>query len=109
MIRIMQGDTYPIFVDFYQNGVQLTPSLISDIELCVGNNIRKTYSSGSVLFDTSTGRWYFILSQSESFSLTPGGHQVIGRIKYASKDRFDVKGYKVGNIVIEKTTSTEVI
>lgn len=107
-IKIMQGDSYPIYVNIRQDGYTLTPSLITDLEICVGDNLRKTYRSGGVKFDSNLQKWYFIPTQNETFALSAGSHEVITRIKYYGTDQF-VKGKKAGTIIVSETNSQEVL
>ena len=90
-MKIMQGDSYPIPVDITQDGMAVTPEMVDEVEITVGSDVRKTYSSGGVYYDD--GQWYFRLSQEETFQMD--GEEVILRIKYP---RGDVLGARIGII-----------
>lgn len=110
-LKMMQGDTYPVFIELKidETGLLITPDMVSEVEVCVGESIRKTYSSGEVYFDTLERKWYFIPSQSETFSLEPDSYEVQVRPKFANGDYSQVKGVRVGFIIIEDANSNEVI
>lgn len=78
-MKIMQGDSYPIPVDITQDGVAVTPETVDEVEITVGTEIRKLYTTGGVTYEN--GAWYFLLTQQESFSLT-NQQTVIVRLKY---------------------------
>ena len=108
-MNIMQGDSYPIFVELTQGGYVLTPEMVADVEVSVGESFIKKYSSGEVMFDSNLRKWYFRPTQEETLALEEGeSYQVIARVKYTNSPA-DVKGVRCGNIVIEDTNSTEVI
>lgn len=107
-IRIMQGDTYPIYLSVKQDGTVLTPSLISDMEVCIGDGLRKTYIGGGVQFDSNLQKWYVIPTQRETYALYPGTNEVVVRIKYYGSKQF-VKGKKAGIITVVETKSQEII
>lgn len=107
--KMMQGDSYVVPIDLEQSGVNLTPEMISDIEVCVGENLRKTYSDGGVGYDAANQRWYIRPTQEETLALAADGHEVIVRVKYRNTPVADVKGISVGKIIISETLSKEVI
>lgn len=110
-LRMMQGDSYPVFIElnFKETGLPITPDMVDEVEVYVGESIRKTYSAGEVLYDISERKWYFIPSQSETFSLDPNSYDVQVRPKFANGDYSQVKGIRVGFIIIENANSNEVI
>lgn len=108
-MKIMQGDEYAIYVNLRQDGIVINPNLVDDIEICIGDSIRKTYSSENVLFDSKEQKWYFRLLQSETLNMAEGQHEVIGRVKYTGIPYNDVVGVKLGNIIVMPTTSREVL
>lgn len=108
-MTMMQGDSYPVFIDLKQYGVTLTPDMIQDQEICVGENLRKTYSGGEVGFDTETSMWYIRPTQQETLDLPEDAYSVIVRVKYKNQPSADVKGIQVGRIVIRSTFSKEVL
>ncbi len=107
-MKMMQGDSYPVFIDLKQDGVTLTPDMIDDLEVCVGENLRKTYSGGGVAFDTGTQMWYIRPTQQETLDLPEDSYTVIVRVKYKNQPA-DVKGISVGRITIRDTHSEEVL
>lgn len=108
-IKIMQGDERDIYIGLKQSGITIKPSIVDDIEICIGADIRKTYQSGSVFFDSKELKWYIRLSQEETLSLAEGLHQAIARIKYSGAPQSDVIGVKLGSIIVMGTTSKEVL
>lgn len=66
---MMQGDSYNLGIRILNNaGAPVTPDDIIDIEISIGH-LRKTYRDKQIFY--SDGRWFFPLSQKETFSLTP--------------------------------------
>lgn len=98
-MKIMQGDSYPIPIDIMQDGVVITPEMVEDVEITVGAEIRKLYSTGGITFDAGT--WYFLLTQQETFSMS-GSNDVVCRLKYP------VSGYthgtRVGSLNVVETS-----
>lgn len=107
-MKIMQGDSYNVPIEITQDGATLKPSTISNVEVCVGENVRKTYAEGGVIFDENTGLWYIRLSQEETFEMD-GTQDVIVRIKYRNKPNGDVIGRRAGTINATETISKEVL
>lgn len=110
-LRMMQGDSYPVFValNLIDTGEPITPNMVSELEICVGESIRKTYSSNDVFYDYTEREWYFIPTQSETFAMEPGSYEVQARPKFANGEYSTVRGIKVGTIVIADANSNEVI
>lgn len=108
-VNMMQGDSYAVYIDLEQSGVDLTPEMVSDIEVSVGENLRKTYSGGGVGYDAASQRWYIRPTQEETLALEADGHEVIARVKYRNTPIADVKGISVGRIKITESLSKEVI
>lgn len=108
---MMQGDSYPVPVTLYfeQTDEPLTPDMVSDVEINVGDSLRKTYANGEAWYDTELRQWYFVPTQEETFALEPGKHKVQARIKFANGQYSPVKGIDVGTIVIRDAQSEEVI
>lgn len=82
MITIRQGESYPIFVNLTQDGSILTPDLITDMKLCIGDSFHKTYQSGGLAFDKASQRWYIKLTQDETMAMTVGVMVLCCHIKY---------------------------
>ena len=108
-IKIMQGDSYAVFFALKFNNEPLTPDMLSDVEISVGNNLRKLYSSGEVQYDEDSGEWFFRPTQSETLSLEPEFYEVQARVKFRNGEYSDVKGIVIGRIQILDANSEEVI
>jgi hypothetical protein len=110
-IRMMQGDSYPVYValNMKDTGEVITPDMVSDVEISVGESLRKTYASGATLYDDTEQEWYFIPTQEETIAMNPGGYEVQARVKFSNGDYSPVKGIKVGSIIILDANSSEVI
>jgi hypothetical protein len=109
LIKMMRGDSYIVFVNLTQQGYPLTADMVTDVEICVGENLRKTYSGGEVGYDTLRSMWYFRPSQSETLAFEEGSYDVIVRVKFSPYEDADVKGFSVGRIIMTNTHSREVI
>lgn len=108
-VKIMQGDSYAIPITLKQDGVILTPDAVADVEVCVGETMRKTWSSGGVGFDRNTQQWYIRPSQAETLALEADSYDVIVRVKYLSLPEADVVGKKVGTITVQEGESEAVL
>lgn len=104
-IKIMRGDSYNIPINISQNGIAVTPSMVREIEIAIGDAVRKYYSRGEVLY--AGGTWYFRLSQDESFALEDSA-EVYVRVGYPGSPS-DVIGKKAGMIIATESGSTEVL
>lgn len=109
--RMMQGDSGAVYVTLkvQDSGEVITPSMVSEVEICIGNALRKTYRAGEVQYDVSKNQWYFILTQEETFRMAPGGYNVQVRPKFNNGQYSSVKGLSVGYIGILAANSKEVI
>lgn len=108
-MKIMQGDEYDIYINLKQDGIVIKPEMVDDIEICIGDSVRKTYSNETVLFNSKELKWYLRLTQQETLSMTVGQHETIGRIKYGGIPYNDVIGIKLESIIVMPTTSREVL
>lgn len=110
-IRMMQGDSYPVFValNMKDTGEAITPNKVSDVEIMVGEVLRKTYAAGETLYDKKAKEWYFTPTQEETLGMEPGSYEVQARVKFANGDSSPVRGVKVGTITILDAQSSEVI
>lgn len=108
---MMQGDSYavPITLKMRDTGDIITPGMVSEIEVCVGQNLRKIYSSGQVLYDATQLQWYFVPTQQETFDLEPDTYEVQARVKLLNGPYSDVIGTKIGYITIIDASSEKVI
>ena len=108
-MKIMQGDSYAIPISLTQGGYVLTPDMVEDVEISVGESLIKKYSAGGVTFDATSQQWYIRPTQAETLALEANeSYQVIARVKYKNTPA-DVKGINIGSIEVEDTFSTEVI
>lgn len=109
-VTIMQGDSYPIFINLTQDGSVLTPDLLDDLEIYVGEDLRLSYADGTAKFDESSKRWYIWPTQEETFNLEEGSHKVEVRAKYKNTNTVNVKGHTIiDRIKVKSATSREVL
>lgn len=108
-MTIMQGDSYPIFIELTHNKSTLTPDMVEEIEIYVGDTLRKLYSEGGVLFDEASSRWYIHPTQKETLALEEGSLAVTVRIRYSGFNYEDVVGMTVGRITVIDGVSEAVI
>ena len=110
-MKMMQGDTHlvPFTISLDDTGEKITPEMADDIEVCIGKEccamIRKVYSEGSVAYDAETEQWFFRPSQQETLDLEPDSQDVIARVRIGD----DVRGVKIGRLLILSAQSKEVI
>lgn len=108
-MKIMRGDAYAVPVELTHGGCALTPDMVNDVEITVGDVLTRNYSDGDVVFDAELQWWFFRLTQTETLAMEADeSYPVIARVKYTN-DPADVKGVKCGFIIAEDTNSTEVI
>lgn len=101
---MMQGDSYSLgFTVLNNSGSPVTPGDIMDMEICIGH-IRKTYQKNQLLFDS--GRWYFPISQAESFGCWPNYVNTQIRIMWGNGV---VEGKKINGVRINESLSKEVL
>lgn len=108
-IKMMQGDSRAVFFTLEQSGAELTPNKVTEVEITVGSNMRKLYSTGEVGWDKSRRQWYIFPTQEETLALEPDGYEVQARFKYPNGDFSPVKGLTLGRIVITAAQSKDVI
>ena len=111
-VKMMQGDSYAVFVSLTmeQTGDPITPSMVSDIEICVGDSLlRKTYASGEVMYDATQSLWYFVPTQEDTLGMEPDSYEAQARVKFLNGQYPTVKGITVGTIMILDAKSEEVI
>lgn len=108
---IMQGDSYPIFLNLKQNGgMVLTPNVLDDLEIYIGEDLRMSYADGSVKYDESSKRWYIWPTQEQTFSLEEGSYKVEIRVKYHNNNTVNVKGQTIfDRIKVKGAASREVL
>ena len=108
-MTIMQGDSYPIYIELTQDGDVLVPEMISELEVCVGDKLRKTYSNGEVKFDKEKNQWYIHPTQEETLGLNPDSYPVYVRVRYKNTAMEEVVGLRVGRITVTDSISEAVI
>lgn len=104
-IKMMQGDSYVVPIDLTLNGQKLTPDIADDVEICIGEVMRMTFSGGTVGYDLATERWYIRPTQAETIALEPDTYNAVARIKIGD----DVKGINIGRLTITETEGEGVI
>ena len=102
---MMRGDAYclPIMIET-ESGTASADSF-TNVEVCIGNTIRKTMSSGEVIYDAERSLFLVPLTQEETFGLH-GRARVNVRCKYPSGD---VIGVDLGVLEFSPSLSKEVI
>lgn len=108
-MTIMQGDSYPIYIELTQEGNVLPPGMVAELEICVGEQLRKLYSEKEVCFDTESSRWYIHPKQAETLALQPSSYPVFARIRYQNAGTEEVVGLKIGQITVRDGISEAVI
>lgn len=106
---IHQGDALTVPVDLEQSQIDMTPEMVSDVEITIGSCLRLLYSGNTIRHDADSGKWSFRLAQSDTFGLRPGSHKTQARVKYKNDPDFDVTCIDVGTIVVLSTNSREVL
>ena len=108
-MKIMRGDALWVPVMLTQGGQVLTPEMVEDVEISIGDGLIRKLTSGGVAFDVNLQQWLVRLSQEETLAMeAEETYQVIARVKYKN-DPADVKGVKCGKVDVEDTNSEEVI
>ena len=109
-VVIKQGDSRAIFFDMKVNGATLTPDMIENLEIYIGQELRLTYQEGGVKFDSNSQRWYIWPTQEQTFKLEEGNHPVEIRRKYKNTDMDNVIGHDLDEkIKVKGSTSREVL
>jgi len=108
-MTIMQGDSYPIYMELKVDGKCLIPDMISEMEVCIGESILKYYSKGEVVFEEGTNQWYIHPTQKETLSLAPGVYKATARPRWKNSEKELVIGARVGEIHVLENSSKAVI
>lgn len=109
-VTIKQGDSRIIWFNLKVNGATLTPDMIDDIEICVGDDLRMTASGGEVKYDVGTQRWFIWPTQEQTFALDEGNHKVEIRRKYRNGTSENVIGHDLSEkFKVKGSTSREVL
>lgn len=109
-VTIMQGDSFPIFLNLVQDGAVLVPDMVDDLEIYVGEGLRFSYASGTVQYDNESARWYIWPTQENTFTLEEGSYKVEVRIKYKNQNTTNVNGFTLDDkIKVRGANSREVL
>lgn len=101
---MMQGDSYNLGFTVKNNaGSVVTPSDVIDVEISIGHLVKR-YSTGQVTY--SDGRWFFPVSQSETFDYWPKSVKSQIRVKWKSGI---VEGKQIYGVRINESISKEVL
>ena len=101
---MMQGDSYNLGFTVRNNaGSVITPADVMDVEITVGH-ISKTYRRGEITFGDE--RWYFPLSQRETFDYWPKSTKAQIRVNWKNGI---VEGKVIHGVRINESISKEVL
>lgn len=104
-IIMMQGDACRLPFHIRQDGVTVTPEMITDLEVTVGS-LRKTYTSGEITY--GEGCWFVYLSQEETMAMS-GSKYIRVRIRYLDQPWVMVLGNRCTLLNVEANPNAEVI
>lgn len=103
---MMQGDSYGLAILIKNaGGIVITADDVADVEITIGF-LKKRYSTGDVLFDSSSMKWIFPLTQEETFQFP--SIRVKGQVRVMFKSGF-VEGVSLGYVNVNESTSKEVL
>ena len=88
MIKITQGESYPIFFNIKQDGMSLTPDMILDLEIHIGEMFQKSRLGNGVFYDQTTGRWYIFPTAAETKAWEEGIHVVCAHFAYHNGETY---------------------
>lgn len=101
---MMQGDSYYLGFTVKNNaGSIVTPEDVLDVEITIGH-LRKRYQLGEVVFGDD--RWYFPLSQAETFGYWPRAVKAQIRVRWKNGI---VEGKVIHGVRINESISKEVL
>ena len=102
---MMKGDAYylPIKIET-DSGVATAESFV-DIEVCIGNTIRKLMSSGEIIYDVEQAAFLVPLSQAETFRLNNRERMNVRCKLYSG----DIIGVDLGVLEFTSSLSKEII
>lgn len=83
MVTIIQGESQPIYIDLYQDDRILTPDMIQDLTICIGDSFSASYLAGGVQFRQETSQWCIWPTKAETQAITPGKHWIYAHVRYA--------------------------
>ena len=82
MITMRQGESYRIYLNLSQNDSVLTPDMIEDLKICIGDTFSKTWKQGGVAFDETQSRWLIFPTQRETLNMREGKSKISCHVKY---------------------------
>lgn len=85
MITIKQGESYRIPFTLKQDGQIMTPDMIQDLKVCIGDYHFK-YSDGTLRFEEQSMEWWFRPTQGETLAMPEGRTKMCAHIKYHNGD-----------------------
>lgn len=88
MIRLKRGESYPIFFDIKQDGITLTPDMIQDLEIHIGESFRKSYLGGGVFYSADRGKWYIFPTTAETNAFEEGTTPACAHIIYQNGETY---------------------
>lgn len=88
MMKITQGESYPIFFNIKQDGMSLTPDMISDLEIHIGEMFQKSYQGGGVFYAADRGKWYIFPTTAETKAWEEGNHVVCAHFTYQNGETY---------------------
>ena len=94
MIKIIQGESFPITVGINRLDKPLTPDNVADVAVCVGG-IEKKHSNGSLPYDPGKDRWIFLPLQDETRRAMRGLYPMWITIKHSDGTIRKYEGSKV--------------
>lgn len=108
-MKIMQGDSYPLYLKLTMDGEVIVPDTVLELEVCIGDSLRKLHSKGEVMFDLDSNCWYIWPTQEETLAMDVGQYSVVVRIKYLHHTLNQVQGQQIGRLSVVDTISEEAI
>lgn len=101
---MMQGDGYGLPIEIHRSdGTVVTDGDVADVEVTLGS-VRKTFGQGEVTF--FDGKWFFPVTQQETFSLEAQRQRCQVRILWPDGT---VEGVSLGEILVTESLSREVL
>ena len=101
---MMTGDSYSIPINLTVNGEGVSAERFQEIEVCIGR-VRKTLTSGEIVYDAEQSAFLVPLTQKETFSLA-GRSRINVRCKFHGGS---VVGIDLGVLEFEQSLSKEVL
>lgn len=83
---LTQGDQNRIFFKVIIGTALFEDNSVENIEICIGNHIRKTLLDGEVFYHNDVQSFSFVLSQEDTMWLPPGPHFSKIRVKLLDFD-----------------------